>query len=136
MVSVWAGDMVDQGVSMVWAVAGLRLPQGGVAQHWAGEPTSWYTSIGEASVGGIAAATTADRLGAEVVGIAVSSWEAGEGSISIGVEDVALVHLEAGGLTVVGGGPRKGKKLPSFLEGPAFFWPQAMVEKRVLPGKL
>jgi len=52
--------------------------------------------------------------------------------MSIGVQDASLVHLEAGGLTVVGGGPRKGRKLPSFLEGPAF-WPWAMVEKRVLP---
>jgi len=51
------------------------------------------------------------------------------------VEDVSLVHLE-GGLTVIGGGPKKGKKLPSFLEGLAFFWPWAMVEKRVLPEKL
>jgi len=38
-------------------------------------------------------------------------------------------------LTVVGEGPRKGRKLPSFLEGPAF-WPWAMVEKRVLPERL
>jgi len=37
---------------------------------------------------------------------------------------------------VVGGGPRKGKKLPSFLEGLAFFWPQAMVEESVLPERL
>ena len=58
-----------------------------------------------------------------------------EGSISIGVGDGSLVRLEAGGLAVVGGGPRKGKKLPSFLEGLAFFWPWAMVEKRSLPEK-
>jgi len=31
-----------------------------------------------------------------------------------------VVHLVVGVLTVVGGGPRKGKKLPSFLEGVAF----------------
>ena len=67
------------------------------------------------------AATEAYKLGAEVVGLAVTSWGAREGSISIGVEDVSLVHLEAGGLTVVGGGPRKGKKLLSFLEGQPFF---------------
>jgi len=40
--------------------------------------------------------------------------------MSMGVEEVALVHLVDGGLTVVGGGLRKGKKLPSFLEGAAF----------------
>jgi len=111
----------------------LQLLQGGVALCWAGVPASLSTSIGEASVGGIAATTEAYELGAEVIGIPVASWEAGEGSISIGVEDVSLVRLEAEGLTVVGGGPRKGKKLPSILEGPAFFWPRAMVEKSVLP---
>ncbi len=43
------------------------------------------------------------------------------GRLSVhGVEAVSLVHLEAGGLMVVGGGPRKGKKLPSLLEGEAF----------------
>jgi len=44
----------------------------------------------------------------------------------MGVEEVALVHLEAGGFVVVGGGPRKGRKLPSFLEGAACWG--AMVE--------
>jgi len=79
-------------------------------------------------MGGILAAAVAYKQGAGVVGAATTSWEAEEGSASIRVEDVSLVHLE-GGLTVVGGGLRKGKKLPSFLEGPAFFWPHAMVEK-------
>ncbi len=37
----------------------------------------------------------------------------------MGMEEVALVHLEAGVLVVVGGA-RKGRKLPSFLEGAAF----------------
>jgi len=81
-------------------------------------------------------AATAYKWGAVMVGVAAASWEAGEGSVSIGVEVVSLVHLQAGGLTWVGGGPRKGKKLPSFLEGPALFWPWAMVEKRVLPERL
>ncbi len=72
-------------------------------------------------MGGIAATTKAYKLGAEEVGVTVTSWGAGEGSISIGVEDVSLVCFEAGGLAVVGGGLRKGKKLLSFLEGPAFF---------------
>jgi len=53
--------------------------------------------------------------------VPVALCEAVEGSISIRVGDGSLVHLEAGGLAVVGGGPRKGKKLPSFLEGLAFF---------------
>jgi len=39
--------------------------------------------------------------------------------MSMGVEEVALVCLVDGGLAVVGGGPRKGKKLPTFLEGAA-----------------
>ena len=46
-----------------------------------------------------------------------------------------MVRLEVGGLTVVGGGPRKGKKLPSLLEGPAF-QPGAMVERKVEPEML
>ena len=49
--------------------------------------------------------------------------------------DGSLVRLEVGGLAAVGGGPRKGKRLPSFLEGLAFFWPRAMVEKGSLPKK-
>jgi len=61
-----------------------------------------------------------------VGGETVASWEAEGGSISMGVEEVALVHLEVGGLVVVGGGLRKGRKLPSFLEGVAFWG--AMVE--------
>jgi len=56
--------------------------------------------------------------------------------MSMGVEDVSLVHLEVGGLTVVGGGPRKGKKLPSLLAGPALLWPGAMVEWKFQPEKL
>jgi len=63
----------------------LQLLWGGVALHWAGVPAGLSTSIGEASVGGIAAATKAYKLGAEVVGVAVTSWEAGESSVSIGV---------------------------------------------------
>jgi len=47
----------------------------------------------------------------------------------------SLVRLEVGGLAAVGGGPRKGKKLPSFLEL-AFFWPQAMVKEGSLPKKM
>jgi len=58
-----------------------------------------------------------------------------EGSISIMVGDGSFVHLEAGGLAAVGGGPRKGKNLPSFLEGLAFFWPLAMVKEGSLPKK-
>jgi len=57
-------------------------------------------------VGGAAVTAAAYELGAEVLGIAVASWVAGEGSVSIGVEGDSLVHLDAGGLAVVGGGPR------------------------------
>ena len=47
-----------------------------------------------------------------------------------------MVRLVEGGLTVVGGGPRKGRKLLSFLEGLAFSWPWAMIEESVLPEKV
>jgi len=40
---------------------------------------------------------------------------------------VSLVCLEAGVLALVVGEPRKVKRLPSLLEGPALFWPRAMV---------
>jgi len=63
MVSVWAGGMVDWGVALVWAVAGLWLPRGGVAQHWAGEPAGWSMSIGVA-VGGLADVAVAYEWGA------------------------------------------------------------------------
>jgi len=81
-------------------------------------------------------ATAAYKWGAVVIGIVAASWEAGEGSMSIGVEDVSLLHLEAGGLTVLGSGSRKGKKLPSLLEGPALLQPGAMVEWKAQPEKL
>jgi len=84
-------------------------------QHWAGKPAGWSTSMGEASVGCLADAAAAYKWGAAVVGVVAASWEAEGGSTSMGVEDVSLVHLEAGGLMVVGGGPRKGKKLPSLF---------------------
>jgi len=57
-------------------------------------------------VGRIAVTTAAYKLGAEVLGIVVASWVDGEGSVSIGVEGDSLVRLDAGGLAVVGGGPR------------------------------
>jgi len=47
-------------------------------------------------VGRMAVTTTAYELGAGVLGTADTSWVAGEGSVSIGVEDGSLVHLEAG----------------------------------------
>ncbi len=53
----------------------------------------------------------------------------------MGMEDVSLVHLEVGGLALVVGEPRKVKRLPSLLEGPAF-WPGAMVGRKVLPERL
>ena len=68
----------------------------------------------------MADAVAAYKQGATVGDKTVAFWEAEGGSISMGVEKVALVHLEAGGSVVVGGGPRKGRKLPSFLEGVAF----------------
>jgi len=53
----------------------------------------------------------------------------------MGVEGVSLVHLEAGGCSLVMGEHRKFKRLPSCLEGPGF-WPEAMVEGKVQPEKV
>jgi len=103
--------------------------------RWAGVPAGLSKSMGETLVVRIVDAVAAYEWGAAMIGVVAASWEAGEGSMSMGVEGVSLVHLEAVGLPVVGGGPRKGRKLPSFLEGLAF-WPRAMVEKRVLPERL
>jgi len=69
------------------------------------------------------------------VGVAAAAWEAGGGYMSIGMEDVSLVHLEAGVLPLVVEEPRKVKRLPSLLEGPAF-QPGGMVERKVQPERL
>jgi len=104
-----------------------------VALHWAEVPASVSTSMGDALVSGLVDAATAYEWEVVVVSVAGTAGEVGEGSVSMGVEDGSLVHLEAGGLAVIGG-PRKGRKLPSFLEGPALLWSQAMVlKKKVLP---
>jgi len=66
------------------------------------------------------------------VDMAATAWEAEGDSVSIGMEDVSFVCLEAGGLVVAVREPRKVKMLPSCLEGPGF-WPAAMVEGRVWP---
>jgi len=55
-----------------------------------------------------------------------TSWEAGGVSMSIGVEDVSLVHLGVGGLELAVEELRKVKRLPSLLERPGF-WPGPMV---------
>ena len=113
----------------------LRLLRGGVALRWAGVPADCSTSIGEASVvKGIDTAAAYDREVVEV-DVVAASGEAVVGSVSIGVDCISLIRLGAGCLPVVGGGPRKGKKLPSFLEGPAF-WPWTMVGKKVVPVRL
>jgi len=90
--------------------------------------------MGEALEGGLADAAAAYKWGAAVVGKTAASWGLEVGSISMGVEEVPLVHLGAGGLAAVGGGLRKSKKLPSFLEGVAFWG--AMVEWKVQPERL
>ncbi len=131
---VWITEVACEGMAPGEVLVELWLLQGGVVHCWAGVPAGFSTSMGEASVGGIVDPAAVYEQGAAVVGVAAASWEAEAGSMSMGVEDVSLVHLEAGGLTVVGGGPRKGKKLPSLLEGPALFW--AMVEWKVQPEKL
>ena len=62
--------------------------------------------MGETLVGRMAVTTAAYELGAGVLGTAVTSWVAGEGSVSIGVEDGSLERLEAVVLAVADGGPR------------------------------
>ncbi len=114
----------------------LRLLRGGVALHWAGVPASLSTSIGETSVVKVVDAAAAYDWEAVEVGVVAASGEAVVGSVSIGVDCVSLIRLGARCLPVVGGGLRKGKKLPSFLEGPALFWPWAMVGKKVVPVRL
>jgi len=54
----------------------------------------------------MAVTTAAYELGAGVFGTAVTSWVAGEGSVSIGVVDGSLERLEAGVFAVADGGPR------------------------------
>jgi len=91
-------------------------------------------STGKASVGGLVDAAAAYKWGAAGMGVAAAGRDRGD-FVSIGMEDVSLVHLEAGGLALVVGEPRKVKRLPSLLEGPAF-WPGAMVERKVQPEML
>jgi len=77
-----------------------------VALHWAGEPAGLSTSMGVASVGGLVDAAAAYKLGATGVDMATAIWEAG-GSVSIEMEEVSLVRLEAGVLALAVGEPRK-----------------------------
>jgi len=141
--ALWAGVLVGADWSSEVAFGAmapgdclfeLRLLRGGVVLHWAGVPAGLSKSMGETPVVRIVDAVATEEWGA-AIGVVATSWEAGEGSVSIGVGSVSLVCLEAAGLPMVGGGPRKGWKLPSFLEGPAF-WPWAMVEERELPRRL
>jgi len=80
----WVGEAAFGAMAPGDCLFELQLLWGGVALRWAGVPARLSTSIGEASVGGIVAATKAYELGAEVIGGAVASQEAGEGSMSIG----------------------------------------------------
>jgi len=90
--------------------------------------------MGDATAGGSADAAAAYDWGLVEAGVATASWEAG-GSVSMGVEEVSLACLEAGGLALVMGEPRKFKRLPSCLEGPGF-QPGDMVERKVQPQKV
>jgi len=62
--------------------------------------------MGETLVGRMVVTTTAYELGAGELGTAVTSWVAGEGSVSIRVVDGSLERLEAGVFAVADGGPR------------------------------
>jgi len=129
----WITGVAGEGMAAGEVLVKLWLLWGGVALCWAGEPTGLSTFIGDVSAHGWVDAAAAYEWGAVVgMGVVASSWEAGGGSMSIGMEDVSLVHLEAGVLTLVVGEPRKVKRLPSLLEGPAF-QPGAMVRGRAWP---
>ncbi len=90
------------------------------------------TSMGEVAVGGLAAAHSCIRMKSSRGGC--GSYLLGDrgDSVSIGVEDVSLVCLGAGGLALADEDLRKVKRLPSLLEGPGF-WPGAMVGGGVQP---
>jgi len=61
------------------------------------------------------------------------SWEEVETSVSMGVEEVSFICLEAGGLALGVWEPaKKFRRLPSHLEGSDFL-PGAMVGERVGP---
>ncbi len=57
-------------------------------------------------MGGLVDAAAAYKLGAAGVDMATAIWEAG-GSVSIEMEEVSLVRLEAGVLALAVGEPRK-----------------------------
>jgi len=65
-------------VSVGRTLAKLQLLQGGVALHWAGKPAGLSTSMGEASVVGLADAAAAYEQGAAGVDMSATSWEVGE----------------------------------------------------------
>jgi len=94
--------MVELGVSLVWAVAGLWLLRGGVVLQWVGRLPGWSTSIGEASVGGIVAAAIAYKPGADVLGMTATSKEEREGSVSIGVGGSGCLMGSGGGISLHG----------------------------------
>jgi len=131
----WHTEVASEEVAAREILVKLWLLQGGAALCWAGVPAGMSTSMGEVSAGGIVDAAAAYKWGAAVVGVAAASWKTEGGSMSMGVEEICLVHLEVGGLQLVGEGPRKGKNLPSLLEGIAF-QPGAMVERKVQPEML
>jgi len=55
-------------------------------------------------------------------GVAPALWEVGTTSVSIGVEEVSFVLLEAGGLPFrLWELAKKFRRLPSYLEGPDFW---------------
>jgi len=119
----WSGEVAFGAMAPGDCFFELQLLQGGVALCWAGVPAGLSRSMGEALVVGIVDAISTDEWGA-AIGVVAASWEAGEGSVSIGVGSVSLVHLQAAGLPVVGGGQgRVGSFHPSWRGLPSGLGP-------------
>jgi len=66
--------------------------------------------------------------------VAPVPWDVGTALVSMGVEEVSFVCLEAGGLAFgVWESAKKSRRLPSHLKGPDFQPVGAMVEGRARP---
>jgi len=78
-----------------------------------GKPAGLSTSMGEASVGGLADVAAAYKWGAAGVGMSATSWEAG--GLHIHGYGRCILGVLGGGLALVVTEPRKVKRLPSLL---------------------
>jgi len=97
-----------------------------VVLHSGWDSTVLSISMGVAIVGRVVEAAALEELvGVEEV-VVLFSWEIRGALVSIGVEEVSFMHLEAGVAFGVWEPAGNFRRLPSHLEGPGF-WPGAMV---------